>query len=320
MDFFLGFDGGGSRTRAALCSADGRVQAAAEAGPANPHHAGWDGCARHLREAFEAAVMRASERAPDGLRVRGAFFGLAGISSQHERDSLAAIARSWPELSGAAVGIDHDIRVAWAGAFGGAPGIALIAGTGSSAYGRNATGGNARCGGWGALVDDVGSGYWLSVEAIRAALHAHDGRGGATSLLAEVLRFLGLTDPLAIPGTVHGEGMTRDRLAGLAPLVFQHADAGDRVARDILARGAFELARLAEALQRQLFEGGIAQVALTGGLGARASYVDELRSALKRIAPRTELVAPRASSLAGAVILAAVEAGQPLPTDLKFTF
>jgi N-acetylglucosamine kinase-like BadF-type ATPase len=320
MDFFLGFDGGGSHTRAALCSSDGRVQVSAEAGPANPHHAGWDGCARHLREAFESARASAATQESPTPHIRGAFFGLAGISSQQERDSLAAIARSWPELSGAAVGIDHDIRVAWAGAFAGGPGIALIAGTGSSAYGRNASSDHARCGGWGALVDDVGSGYWLSIEAIRAALHAHDGRGGPTSLLTEVLQFLGVMDPLAIPGAVHGEGMTRDRLAALAPLVFQHADAGDRVARDIVARGAFELARLAEALQRNLFEGRVAQVALTGGLGARAAYVEELRSALNRIAPRTELVAPRASSLAGAVILAAVESAQPLPAGLKFTF
>ncbi|MDX2185315.1 MAG: BadF/BadG/BcrA/BcrD ATPase family protein [Opitutaceae bacterium] len=320
MDFFLGFDGGGSRTRAALCSRDGALQATAEAAGSNPHHAGWEGCARMLRSAFDQVITSVKAQGCGQVRICGAFFGLAGVSSPDERAQVAAIAHGWPELSNSSVGVDHDIRIAWAGALAGNPGVAIIAGTGSSAYGCNSAGESARCGGWGALLDDVGSGYWLAIEAIKAVTHGHDGRGEPTALREDVFGLLGVSQVESIPGAAHAPDMTRDRIATLAPAIFARAQGGDLIASQILERGARELARLAAALQARLFGGGAMEVALTGGLSGRKSYADLLRKALLEAAPSAQLVAPRHSSLAGAVILAALEAKHNLPPSVRFGF
>ena len=154
MALYLGIDGGGTATRALLCDERGRVLGTGTGGVANHLHAGWDGAAESVRTAVSAA------RTATGLTpapFSAVFLGMAATSSDDTR-------RRWRDLAhqfgfaarGETIGVDHDIRIALAGGLAGRPGIALIAGTGSSCYGRNASGTTWQAGGWGSILDDGG--------------------------------------------------------------------------------------------------------------------------------------------------------------------
>src|SRR6185436_17233044 len=125
------------------------------------------------------------------------------------------------------IGIDHDCRIALAGGLSGRPGIVLIAGTGSSCFGMNAAGEAWRSGGWGHLLADEGSGYWLGVKGLEAAVRAYDGRGAPTALLDQLQRHLGLPDMNDIMHRLYVTGMSRAELAALAPIVIAAAADGD---------------------------------------------------------------------------------------------
>jgi N-acetylglucosamine kinase-like BadF-type ATPase len=149
------------------------------------------------------------------------------------------------------IGVDHDIRIALAGGLAGRPGIALIAGTGSSCYGRNATGDTWQAGGWGSILDDGGGGYWLGVRAIGAAIRASDGRGPATALHSVVLHQLGVANLREIVSLLHQGTLARHEVARLSEGVMQCSENGDMAAREILERGAHELALMVRAVSQR---------------------------------------------------------------------
>ncbi len=154
----------------------------------------------------------------------------------------ASIVRDVALMPHDCIGVDHDLRIALAGGLAGAVGIVLIAGTGSSCYGRNEKGQSWICGGWGHILDDVGSSYWMGLQAMIAAVRDFDGRGDATRLRARVAESLGLTDMRQIMLRVGVEGIARREMAALARLTTQAAAEGDTVACRIVDYGAAELA------------------------------------------------------------------------------
>jgi N-acetylglucosamine kinase-like BadF-type ATPase len=130
----------------------------------------------------------------------GVFFGMAGVVSTADQAIVHDIARSLG--LGGAVQVDHDIRIALAGGLSGRPGIALIAGTGSSCFGINAAGERWQAGGWGHLISDEGSSYWFGWNAIRLAAGACDGRWETTRCGRRCCASLGsTTSPTCISGS-----------------------------------------------------------------------------------------------------------------------
>jgi N-acetylglucosamine kinase-like BadF-type ATPase len=301
-----GVDGGGTSTRALIVSADGTICGIGRAGPSNPHQVGAEGAAQAVRTACEAAWADAGiNREP----LAAAFLGLAGAGSFVPLDALHANLAWLVRREGAHVTIDHDLRTAHAGALAGAPGIVVIAGTGSSGYGRNDSGQTWRAGGGGWVLDDVGSGFWLAIQALQSVLYAHDGRGQRTALDTPVLQFLGLCGVAELPGVVNKLVTDRFRVAALAPIVLEVAARGDVVAQEIVQRGACKLARIATAIGDRLFAGQSAEVTLAGGLSQVAEYRAEFAKALNKFAPRFQLVSAKFSPLVGAGILALESAG-----------
>ena len=304
---FLGVDGGGSSTRALLASADGRILGLGRGGPSNPHHAGIEGTIEAIRHALHSAWQNAGTP-PRALS--GAFFGIAGISSFPAKDPIVRGLAEMQQLGPEHIGIDHDLRIAHAGALAGEPGIVLVVGTGSAGYGRNSAGETYQAGGWGAVLDDVGSGYWLALHACQAVLRAHDGRGAATLLTQEVLGFLGIKAPPEIVGLISSGTVDRAQLATLAPRVLATAAAGDATAQEIVAKGALELALIARAIASKLFAGKIAPLALCGGLSSRSEYRAALHQALTFHAGNLALSPTRHAPVVGALILALQAAGE----------
>ncbi len=145
-------------------------------------------------------------------------------------------------------------------------GVAVIAGTGSMAFGRTPDGRTARAGGWGYLLGDEGSGYALALAALRAVARMTDQRGPATRLCHSLLKHLALKQPQDLVTAVYGGGLNRPALAALAPLVLEAAEAGDEVASAIVQKGAEQLALAAAAVVQQLKLTSPLPVALAGGL------------------------------------------------------
>lgn len=263
MLFYLGIDGGGTRTRAVLVDENGRFQGYGVSGSSNYDDVGITTAQSNIETAVRAAFQQANQPVQP---CAAAFLGLAGVVSEDDRAIIHAIAANLNLALPDKVGVDHDIRIALAGGLSGRPGIALIAGTGSAAYGRNADGETWRSGGWGQLIGDEGSSYWLGVQAMRAAVAAYDGRGAKTELETAVLTHLALPDINDIMHHLYNRGMSRSEIAALAPLVVAAAENGDGVANGLLDTAAHDLAVCVTAVAHKLHLLEQSELVLIGGL------------------------------------------------------
>jgi N-acetylglucosamine kinase-like BadF-type ATPase len=149
--------------------------------------------------------------------------------------------------------VTHDAEIALSGATAGEPGIIIIAGTGSMAFGRDAKGRTARAGGWGYIFGDEGGAFDITRRAIRAALQHEEGWGPPTILRDLLLRETRAADANALLRLFYGPEYPRKRVASLCPLVTRAAENGDKVALDIFNTAAAELARFVEGVHRHLF-------------------------------------------------------------------
>jgi glucosamine kinase len=313
VQFFLGIDGGGTRTRAFLVDASGRQAAWGESGATNPNHVPPGEMESNLRKCVHSACEKLGKKPQDCC---SAFLGIAGVTTESGRAQLEVVLRNCG-LGGAKLGVDHDIRIALAGGLAGKPGIALIVGTGSSCYGRSAEGRSWQTGGWEALISDEGSGYFLGVEAMAAAARMADGRELETMLRAQVFAWLGISRIADILPRIHTKGLTRTEIAAFAPRVIELAAAGDSAAEGILNRGARLLAQMVEANFRMLPNGGVAQVVITGGLGTASTiYREKILVEILKLLPGAEIHQPKLPPVVGAALLAIEQAGCALQDNL----
>lgn len=308
----LGVDGGGSHTRAWIAHEDGTIVGRGIAGPSNVHVLGVDASRRVIVEAVSASwrAMGAPGERPCGFR--SVFAGVAGAGAFEDQRALASALAADFGLDPANCRVDHDLRIALAGALGGRPGAVLVSGTGSACFGVRTDGRSWKSGGWGAQLDDGGSGHWLGLQALRAVVRAADGRGVESSLTAAVAARTGLSEPRPIIQALSGGALTREAVAALAPDVLAAAESGDRVAEDIVARGAEELAAMVAAVWRALDLTNERDAALAGTgsvLEKGLVYRRACAAALARVLPGVVLAEPHLPAVAGAVLLALQVAG-----------
>lgn len=252
--FIAGIDGGGTHTRLELRTADNRFPERREFGPFNLNAIGEAAFRQRLREVFAACGNMAD--------CAGLCVGGAGISNPDvgrilaEELERAGFSGKW-KLCG-------DQEIALRGAMDG-PGLAVIAGTGSICFGKNAAGATARSGGYGHLIDDGGSGYALGRDTLSAAVRALDGRSEDEAILDAVLEELGASAGSGIVSFVYGSTTDKAAIARFSGIALELAAAGNTTAAEILDRGAEELSLLAAAVQRRL---GLENcpIALLGGL------------------------------------------------------
>lgn len=233
MSLYIGIDGGGTRTTAVAIDGEGRELARLHGGAGLVRSTDPTAGAAALADLAER-TLRAAGAAPPAVSICCA---LAGAG--REKDRLALAAALQREAITERIRIVTDLDAAFHDAFGNGPGILLIAGTGSIAFGRTARGRTARVGGWGSLLGDEGSGYALGLAALRASLRAYDGRGEPTSLLPTIMRRLLLDSADEL---IHwAAAATKAEIAALAPTVIDAAAAGDPVARRCRDLAAHEL-------------------------------------------------------------------------------
>jgi N-acetylglucosamine kinase-like BadF-type ATPase len=260
MRLFLGVDGGQSATTALIGDEAGRLLGRGRGGPAN-HAPAAEGKAK-LERAIRESVGAACDEA--GLDLHPHFavacFGMSGGPAE-KQSILASLVRADKCI------VTTDAEIALAGVTGSGQGIIVIAGTGSIALGRNATGTLARAGGWGYIFGDEGSAFDIVRQALRAALRMEEGWGPATPLREIVLQATQARDANEALHWFYGPAWPRDRVAALAPLIDAAANEGDPAAIEILNYGALQLATLATSVRAQLWKPPDAvEVAYHGGV------------------------------------------------------
>jgi glucosamine kinase len=298
----LGLDAGGTKTVCLLADARGRILAEGRGPGANLHVAGELAVEKVLHEVMETAI---GDRAitPDAICL-----GIAGVDRDDEARTVRAIMRRIGHKS--RVLVVNDALVALVAGAGDAPGIVIIAGTGSIAYGRNAAGEAARAGGWGHMIGDEGSGYWIGREALAAVMRAADGRGPATALTSDILAHFTVDDVSRLPRIVYDREVPRMSVAALGPIVQRVADQGDAVATRILERAAEELVLAAQSVASRLeMRGDEFTFYLAGGAFPVVPWLaEELSRRLVEVAPRCQVQVLHEEPAVGAVWLALAEA------------
>lgn len=310
IELYVGVDGGATKTLAVAADREGRVIGVGESGPSNYHVVGLDGAVENINTAIKRAIAATGREIADVVTL-----GLAGMDTSH--DFRVFEEKAAPRVAGRRVYVRHDAEIALVGATLGEPGVIVIAGTGSVAGARNRRGEYARCGGWGHLIGDEGSAYFIAREALRAVLWAFDGRGPATELTGSVLKALGIASPDEILIKVYGERASVRDIARLAPLVTEAAKLGDPVAKSIVEEAARHLALHVIALVKKLgmeVEQPI-KVALVGGVFRAGSVIVEpFRKHLEEHF-KVEVIEPKFPPAVGALLLSYILSGLPLTRE-----
>jgi N-acetylglucosamine kinase-like BadF-type ATPase len=218
-----------------------------ESGPSNLQAVGVTRSFQAIQDAITAAFAAAKRRPGE---ARAIVLGLAGADRSQEQRLI----RSWVDRAGIARACDvvNDARILLAAGTPEGWGMALIAGTGSIAFGRTPDGRMGRSGGWGYLLGDEGSGYALVMAALQAVAHAADGRGAPTLLTGRLLAAMDIREPMDLIPAVYRGGWDRTALSALAPHVIAAAEAGDAVACRVVADAARQLADTVIAAARAL--------------------------------------------------------------------
>ncbi len=276
----LGIDAGGSKTVAWLADARGQVVGEGRAGGANLHSAGELATEKTLFEVIHEALGEL-DALPEVVCV-----GMAGMDRPADEAVVRAILRRLGFR-----GIVHAVNDALIALIAGAdedPGVVVIAGTGSIAYGVGPEATAARAGGWGEVYGDEGSAFWVGARALAAVVRAADRRGPATALSALVLRHAGADRIDGLVAQVFARKDRRQAIAAMAGLVAKADGEGDAVAAEILREAAAELAVAAASVVEQLaMRGERFRVVLSGGLFKMAPVLASMLAArMGEIAPR----------------------------------
>jgi N-acetylglucosamine kinase-like BadF-type ATPase len=294
----LGIDAGGTKTVCLLAGADGHVIAEARDGGANLQSAGELEVEKVLHAVMEAAL------ADHDVTPAAICLGIAGVDRPADADTIRSIMNRIGYKSRTLV--VNDALVALEAGAPDQPGVVIVAGTGSIAYGRNRSARAARAGGWGYLIGDEGGGFWIGRAALASVVRQFDGRGPATQLTHLVLRHMGLASPTELIHEIYYRDLHRRAIAGLAALVNQAALEGDAVAAQILARAGTELASAASSVIARLgMRGDAFPTILAGGIFRGVpSLARDVEARLSEIAPRSIVRPLQLEPAFGAVRLA----------------
>jgi glucosamine kinase len=300
--YYLGIDGGGSKTTCVVGD-ESSILATVTVGASNITRVGEAGA----REVLQQAIREACQAAGINTRqIRRVCVGAAGAGRSEIAATVRKIVR---EVVSGEIEVVGDMEVALAAAFGAGPGVIVIAGTGSIAFGRDPQGRTARAGGWGFAVSDEGSAHWIGRAAVSAALRAADQAGEeraeddpewpAARLFCELKTAWSVNSLEQLARKANSDG----DFAVLFPAVLAAAEGGDAVARQVNAQAAGELAQLAGIVLRRLFPGqhssapSAVPMAMAGGVFRHAAMIREcfynkVRAASPDVVLNSEVVDP----------------------------
>jgi glucosamine kinase len=299
--YFLGIDGGGSKTTCVVGDDRSRL-ATITAGPSNITRVG----EVRAREALHAAIREACEAAKiDPRQIQRSCIGAAGAGREEIAEAVLGIIKA--VLPGE-IEVVGDMQIALEAAFGDGPGVMVVAGTGSIAYGRDAQGRSSRAGGWGFAISDEGSAHWIGRTTVAMVLRAIDEEGGkldsekpdkAARESSALLRELKAGWNLGSVDEFLRKANASPDFAALFPAILASANVKNRIAVSVLKQAGHELAQLASMVVRRLFARGDSDapaklrtvpLATAGGVFRHSALVREVFSdAVRGFDTRVEL-------------------------------
>ncbi|MHB8531326.1 MAG: BadF/BadG/BcrA/BcrD ATPase family protein [Solirubrobacteraceae bacterium] len=298
--WLLGIDGGATKTLAAVLDTKTPAVHLGHSGPSNEDAVGAEAAVAALLEAAAEAVQAA------GIQEReldAAVLAVAGTDT-------ASVTRHVRKARGEGWVVANDVVGAWATATGAGPGVGVISGTGSNVFGVGPTGKSWRTGGWGHVLGDEGSGYWLGVESIRAALRDRDASGPPTALSDAAPSFFGVETIEAVGSLVYSKPLTKGEIASFAIETAALADQGDEVALELFDRGARLLGNQIAAVIEQTQLQGSFPVGLIGSTyKAGEVLLKPLRERVAEAAPDAQVQIAPEPPVAGCLLLAARACG-----------
>lgn len=324
----LGIDAGGTKTLALLADDEGRVVADGRAGGANLQTDGELQVEKTLHTVIEQAT-RGHHLAPAAVCL-----GMAGVDRERDGVVIREIMRRLGFRTNTLIVNDALIALVAGAGPSPSPGVVVISGTGSIAYGVSHRGVAARAGGWGPTLGDEGSGYWIGRRALEAIARDVDGRGPHTALTPLVLDHFSLARPEALIAEIYHQEHSRRAVASLGPVVDRARAEGDTVAGEIMIDAADELALAASSVISRLeMRGEQFPILLAGGMlkpgtgirepfdsvregaslaqgrpGSGSWLAAEIAKRMAEMAPRSEVLPLTEEPAVGAVRLALAEA------------
>ena len=299
MSYYLGIDGGGTKTTCAVGD-DSRLLVTAIAGPSNIVRVG----APHARESLQKSVLQACAAA--GITPAQVSRTCVGGSGAARPELGAAVRGFLGEILSSPIDVVGDMEIALEAAFGKGPGVVVIAGTGSIAYGRDTRGKALRAGGWGFAVGDEGSAHWIGRQAVNAVLRERDRlpEGSSPTSLARALsKVWGVSSCGDLARAANS--IPPPDFAALSPAVFA---SDDEAAKQVMANAGRELALVAGVVIGRLFgkqEVDSVPVAMAGGVFRHSILVRQVfYNELRQLDARTQVLPDVIEPVEGALRMA----------------
>ncbi len=288
--YFLGVDGGGTKTSATIIDKDLCVVAEGNSGASNPVRVGIENSVSNIISAVTQACDDLGQQ-PQGIAA--ATLGIAGVRREDFKQRIVERVRK--SLNIKLVEVVTDAEIALYGSVQESPGLVVIAGTGSICLGKNETGETYSAGGWGPLAGDEGGAARIAREALRAIAKGSDGRGAKTTLLEKALFYFRAAKPDDLVIAIYSPQVDNQKVAGFAKFVYEAALENDKAAIKILENAGKELGIAAGAVIRRLkMKDSKFPVGTVGSVfKAKPFVIDSMAKTLKKYAPKAYLIDPK---------------------------
>lgn len=297
--YYLGIDGGGTKTKACIKDANGRVIYKGVSGPSSIDTVSLSDSMKVIQGTYKTFMDEHKEAYFQRICI-----GLGGIVSKEDKAKVRTFAKSLPGItSKTKIDIKNDMEIALGSGLLFEEGIVLICGTGSVAYGKSISGLNHKSGGWGFKEGDLGSSYDLGLKALKHVIRAYDGRDDVTlfsKAVAKHIKFKTASDYIDI---LDKRYLDRTWIASLAPLVTKYALKNDQNALSIIERAVFDLTDLISAVYKKL-EDKPYRIVIVGSLGHAKGFKSVLYQKILDRFPKLSIVEPLIEPCEAAAMLA----------------
>lgn len=301
MDYVVGIDGGGTKTKLTVCDLDGNIIYSTVSGPSNILSSGFETAKESISQVIKEGMIESKYGIDNCISL---CIGVAGAGREEIKKQLHQIVRD-TGYKGKLI-ITHDAETALVGGTGGDEGILIIAGTGAICFGKTKEGRVHRVSGWGHIIGDEGSAYSLGVKVLNAVMKAYDGRGRQTVLTKNLLDYMDINSEEEIINLIYKDGITKQHIASMAILIDDACQLGDEVALEIVSQTVDELYECLEACIRKLnFADKNIKVIINGGVLVKNTYINKgFRDKIKDNYPLIEITTMIHDAAYGAAIMA----------------
>ena len=298
-NIFLGVDGGGTKTEAVLIDDAGKIVAIGHAGGSNPGIFGYE-------KSVENVYLSVKNIAKD-FEIACACFAIAGVNTKEDEQKFRKTIQAHSKLSNISkkILVVNDTKAALRTGTASKNAIVLVSGTGSSCWGTNEEGQEAKSGGWGHILADQGSAYAIGLSVLKEVTRELDGRAQKSLLSKVLLGQLKISSFEELDNLIHEKPWNKTDIANVAPVVDVAFDKGDKKAKGIIEKAAGDLFDMIFAVSQKLnFTNRKFTLVVTGSVFNIAEMERLVREKVLEFNPRVEIIQPKISSAYGAALLA----------------